>query len=179
MGNDDIRAAVGRVQRILGRKPEAGLTDDARAVAQWQGGLRIVSRHAGGHEVVTDMPTGLGGAGDRASPGWLFRSGLASCLATTIALHAAARGIALTHLAVTAESRSDVRGLLGLTAADGSAVHPGCRDVSLQVAIAADGASAEALRSLVADSEHLAPISAVLAAGVPATVCVRIGDGSA
>jgi uncharacterized OsmC-like protein len=61
------------------------------------------------------MPSEVGGSGDQVTPGWLFRAGLASCAATRIAMAAAAEGIELATLEVRASSRSDTRGLLGMT----------------------------------------------------------------
>ena len=74
-----------------------GMHDDAPATARWRGGTRVVTSHANGIEIPTDMPGELGGSGDRVTPGWLFRAGLASCAATRIAMGAAAEGIELTR----------------------------------------------------------------------------------
>ena len=92
MASQDIAAAMQRVESVLRRRPEVGLHDDAPATARWQSGTRVVSSHANGTQIVTDMPTELGGSGDQVTPGWLLRAGLASCLATRIAMAAAAAG---------------------------------------------------------------------------------------
>ena len=70
------------------------------------------------------MPGELGGTGDRVTPGWLFRAGLASCATTSIVLTAAAEGIELATLEVWVGSRSDARGLLGMTDDAGSPCSP-------------------------------------------------------
>lgn len=155
----EIAAALQRVEAVLQRKPEAGLHDDAPATARWAGGTRIVASHANGTEVSTDMPAELGGSGDRITPGWLFRAGLAGCGATTIAMHAAAEGIALDALEVRASSRSDTRGLLGMAGADGAPVPAGPCELRLHVRIAAAGVAPERLRSLVQSALRCAPIS--------------------
>ncbi|HUE09319.1 MAG TPA: hypothetical protein VMQ54_00200, partial [Steroidobacteraceae bacterium] len=110
MASQEIAAAMQRVESILTRRPEVGLHDDEPATARWQGGARVASSHANGTLLLTDMPTELGGTGDQVTPGWLFRAGLASCLATRIAMGAAAAGFELTLLEVLAGSRSDARG---------------------------------------------------------------------
>src|SRR5438552_3676240 len=100
MGMHDIAAAMQRVEEVLRRRPDAGLHDDAPATARWQGGTRIVASHANGTQMQTDMPDELGGSGERVTPGWLFRAGVASCAATRIAMAAAAEGVALDTLEV-------------------------------------------------------------------------------
>src|SRR5580658_7121835 len=99
-----------RFRAVLGRRPEAGIHADEPAIACWAQGTRVVSRHANGVQVATDMPGELGGTGDQVTPGWLFRAALASCAATRIALGAAAEGIVLTRLEVSASSTTDARG---------------------------------------------------------------------
>jgi len=114
MASPEIAAAMRRFESVLKRRPEVGLHDDALATARWESGTRVVSSHANGIHLSTDMPTELGGSGDQVTPGWLFRAGLASCLATRIAMGAAAAGFELAMLEVLASSRSDARGMLGM-----------------------------------------------------------------
>jgi uncharacterized OsmC-like protein len=159
---EDIATAVRRLESALKRRPATGMHDDAPATARWQTGLRFATSHAKGTQVLTDMPAGLGGSGDQVTPGWLLRAGLASCLATRIAMGAAATGIELTVLEVSASSRSDARGLFGIVEESGEPVGAGPRDVQLLVRISAPGISAERLRELVEDSNHCSPVSAAL-----------------
>lgn len=154
----NIASAVQRVEVALQRRPEAGLHDDAPALVRWQSGTRFVASHANGTQVLTDMPSEIGGSGDQVTPGWLFRAGLASCAATSITLAAAAEGVALTALEVRASSRSDTRGLLGMKDADGAAVYGGPGEVQLSVVISAQGASPQRLRALVEDGVRRSPI---------------------
>ena len=171
---EDIAAAVHRVESVLERRPATGIHDDAPATAQWQTGLRVVTRHANGTQMVTDMPAELGGTGDRVTPGWLFRAGLASCLATRIAMGAATAGIEITLLEVLASSRSDARGLLGMADVSGEPVGAGPRDVQLLVRIAAPGVSAETLQDLVEDSSRCSPISAAARDAVPVALRIEV-----
>jgi uncharacterized OsmC-like protein len=167
MATRDIAAAMQRVEKTLQRRPETGIHDDASATARWESGTRIVASHANGAQVLTDMPNELGGSGDQVSPGWLFRAGVASCLATCIAMNAAAEQIELTTLEVFANSRSDLRGLLGMADAAGEIVSAGPSDVQLRISIAARGASPERLRILVDDSCHRSPMLLALRNAVP------------
>jgi organic hydroperoxide reductase OsmC/OhrA len=167
-----IATAMQRVESVLTRRPEVGLHDDAPATARWESGTRIVSSHVNGTQMSTDMPSELGGSGDQVTPGWLFRAGLASCLATRIAMGAAAARIEVAMLEVMASSRSDARGLLGMPDASGELVSAGPRDVQLVVRIAAPGISPERLRNLVEDCNRCSPASTALRDAVP--VALRI-----
>ena len=172
---EDIATAMHRVESVLKRRPDAGMRDGAPATARWRTGLRVTARHANGTEVLTDMPTGLGGGGDQVTPGWLLRAGLASCLATRIAMGAAAAGIELTLLEVSASSRSDARGLFGMVEASGEPVGAGPRDVQLLVRISAARVSAERLQELVEDSNRCSPVSAALRDEVAVALRVEAG----
>jgi uncharacterized OsmC-like protein len=170
MATQDIAAAMHRVESILRRRPEMGLHDDAPATARWQSGTRVVSMHSNGAQVPTDMPTELGGSGDQVTPGWLFRAGVASCLATCIAMRAATAGIELSVLEVRASSRSDLRGLLGMKDAAGEGVCAGPCDVQLVVRIKALEVSPEQLRNLVEESHRCSPMPTALRNAVPLTL---------
>jgi organic hydroperoxide reductase OsmC/OhrA len=167
MAIKDIAAAMHRVESILRRRPETGLHDDAPATARWQSGTRIASSHSNSTQLQTDMPIELGGGGDQVTPGWLFRAGVASCLATCIAMRAANAGIELSELEVRASSRSDLRGLLGMKDATGKAVSAGPSEVQLVVRIKAHGISPEQLRNLVEESHGFSPMSTALRNAVP------------
>ena len=177
MASQEIAAAMQRVEAVLKRRPEAGLHDDAPAIARWQSGTRVVSSHSNGTRLVTDMPTELGGSGDQVTPGWLVRAGLASCLATRIAMGAAAAGFELAMLEVSASSRSDARGIFGMPEASGAPVGAGPRDVQVFVRIAAAGVSPERLRILIEESDRCSPVSAALRDVVPITLRIDVGDG--
>jgi organic hydroperoxide reductase OsmC/OhrA len=172
MATEGIAAAMHRAESILRRRPETGLHDDAPATARWHSGTRIASSHSNGTKVQTDMPTELGGTGDQVTPGWLFRAGIASCLATCIAMRAASAGIELAELEVRASSRSDLRGLLGMKDATGEAVRAGPCDVQLVVRIKAHGIPPEQLSNLVEESHRCSPMPSALRNAVP--VALRI-----
>jgi uncharacterized OsmC-like protein len=170
-----IAASMQRVETVLQRRPDMGLHDDAPATARWQHGTRVVASHANGTQMATDMPAELGGTGDQVTPGWLFRAGLASCAATTIAMAAAAEGIELATLEVRASSRSDTRGLLGMANAEGAPVSAGPQDVQLHVRIAARGIEPARLRALVEDSYRCSPIPSAVVSAVPVDLRIDVG----
>ena len=174
MTSEHVAAAVQRVQTVLQRRPEMGRHADAPARARWLSATRIVVGHDNGSEIATDMPTELGGSGDRITPGWLFRAGLASCAATTIAMTAAARGIVLDSLEIEARSSSDTRGLLGMHDAEGRAVSAAPDDLELHVRIAAAGIAPERLRELVEDGCRCSPIPNATAQATPFALHVDV-----
>ena len=171
---EDIAAAVRRVGSVLSADPTTGMHDDAPAAARWQSGLRVIASHANGTQVLTDMPTELGGSGEAVTPGWLFRAGLASCLATCIAMDAATEGIELASLEVLASSRSDLRGLLGMADSMGVPVGSGPSEIQLRVRISATGVSPERLRFLVEESNRCSPVSAAAREAVPVALRIEV-----
>jgi uncharacterized OsmC-like protein len=174
MALQEIAVAIQRVESVLGRRPEVALHNDAPATARWQSGMRVVSSHANGTQLSTDMPTEFGGSGSQVTPGWLLRAGLASCLATRIVMGAAAEGLELAMLEVSASSRSDTRGIFGMQDASGKPVCAGPCEVQLLVRISAPGVSPERLRTLIEQSNHCSPVSAALRAAVPMTVRIEV-----
>ena len=160
--SDSVLKAMQRVRTVLARRPEAGVHVDDPATARWNEGLCVDTFHANGTQVTTDMPAELGGAGDQASPGWLLRAALASCLATRIAMEAAAAGITLRRLEVLAKSTSDARGLLGMTDDGGKKITPAPREVQLEVKIGAINSTKEQLEAMIDNSFRCSPVSAAI-----------------
>lgn len=178
MDTDRIAAALARASTLFSRRPEAAQRDDSPGVVRWQGGTRMVARHASGREVETDMPPELGGEGAGVAPGWLLRAGVASCTATSIAMTAAREGIALDTLEVEVASRSDARGLLGVPEPDGAAVTPGPLEVRMRVRIAARGVPQERLRSLVQAANGRSPMTAALRNAYAVPLAIEFLDGA-
>jgi uncharacterized OsmC-like protein len=174
MTMQNIAAAVQRLGAVLQRRPEFGLHDDAPAMTRWQGGARMMATHANGTELFTDLPKELGGSGELVTPGWLFRAGLATCAASSILLCAATEGIELTALEVRASSRTDVRGLLGMTSDTGELVGAGPIDLRLHVRICADAVSAERLRAVVAEGMRRSPIPNAVSNATPVALDIDV-----
>ncbi len=132
-----------RVEAVLQRRPEIGLHDDAPATARWQGATRVVARHAERHRD-RDRHAGRARRQRRpVTPGWLFRAGLASCAATSIAMTAAARGIALDALEVEAAA-APTRAACSAWPTPTARRSPPARATSAAVRIAAAGRRARA-----------------------------------
>lgn len=169
-----VAAAMARVSSDLTRKPHAGLHDDAPAAVQWVGGLRTVARTEAGASVTTDMPEAVGGDDTAPTPGWLLRTALGSCAVTRIAMEAAARGITLALLEAHVTSRSDLRGLVGVAAPDGSAVPAGPMAMDLHVRIGAPGVDADTLRALVAATPGCSPVTCAVEQPLPVGLHIEV-----
>ena len=169
-----IATALQRAEAVLRRRPDMGMQDDSPATVRWQGGTRVTASHANGTSVPTDMPDELGGTGHLITPGWLFRAGLASCAATSIAMAAAVEGIALTTLEVVARSRSDTRGLLGMSDAQGALVPAAPQALALLVRIAAPGASTARLRAIVELGCRHSPIPNAVQCALPLQLSIAV-----
>ncbi len=174
MSMERIAAALHRVESILRRRPAAAVHEDAPALARWQSGTRVVTRHPDGASVETDLPSELGGTGDRVTPGWLWRAALGSCLTTRIVLAAAAEGVDLTTVEVETRSRSDVRGLLGLCDESGAVPCSAPGDVQLKVRLGARGMSSERLHALVIQSQCLSPMQMAVTRALPLDIVIEV-----
>ncbi len=174
MSLQDIEAGVKRAMAAFQRRPDAAVHANPPAVSRWESGTRVVTHSGDAMSVATDMPKELGGTGDQFTPGWLLRAGLASCAATSITLAAASEGIELTALEVHVGSRSDARGLLGMSEPNGEAVYAGLFDVELQVNIAADGSNPLALESLVTRCLSHSPVPSTLTTATPYALHVTV-----
>ena len=176
MTTREVATAMQRVEAVLRRRPEMGMQEDAPATARWMNGTRVVASHANGTQISTDMPGELGGTGEHVTPGWLFRAGLASCAATSIAMAAAAKGIELAMLEVRASSRSDTRGLLNMSDAEGEPVNAGPSDVQLVVRIGAHGIEPARLRALVEDGYRCSPTPNAVMNAVPVALRIDVEE---
>jgi uncharacterized OsmC-like protein len=96
---------------------------------------------AASHQIDTDLPKPLHGTDVGPSPLEVALSALGSCVATTIAVHAAAKGIELVNLEVTIAGGLDLRGFLNL--AD---VRPGYQRIELNVMLRSGLAQEEVVR---------------------------------
>jgi uncharacterized OsmC-like protein len=166
--------AVQRIRNVLSRHPEAGIHPDEPAIARWLQGVRVVCSHANGTQIATDLPAELGGSGDQIIPGWLMRAGLASCLATRIAVGAAAEGIVLTRLEVSAASTSDARGMFGMMTDLGEPITAGPRELRLEVRLGASGVPRERLQAIIDESYRCSPVCAALVSAVPVALHTEI-----
>ncbi len=113
-----------------------------------------------------DEPEALLGEGTAASPGEFVLIALASCIATSVAYHAAARGIRVESLESSLEGNIDLHGFLGLS----EEISNGFEDISVTLKIKSD-ASPEQLKELA----ELSPVLDTLTRAVPVKINVETG----
>jgi uncharacterized OsmC-like protein len=150
---ESIRSAIEAASGHLREHPDAATGTDAAATAVREEGLRFRVEGPQGR-VISDMAESVGGGATAPTPGWLLRAALAACDATLVAMEAARDGVELTDLAVSVESESDFRGVLGV---DGS-VNPGPIAIRTRIQLAASDATDEQLREIVERAEGRSPV---------------------
>jgi uncharacterized OsmC-like protein len=92
-----------------------------------------------------------------------------------IAIEAAREGIELTSLAVTVESESDYRGMLGV----GDSTPAGPVAMRTRIELTASNAGEDRLREIVERAERRSPVKDALARALPMTTEVVVGRGRA
>ncbi len=167
----EIRESILNVRSALAAKADAGPAPDRPAAAVMEDGLRCHVEGGDGWALVTDMPAPVGGGGSAPTPGWLIRAALASCAATTIAMRAAELEIELSGLEVTAESETDMRGLLAV----GNGAQPGPASVRLRVELGAKGADPEQFEELVSWADTHSPVGDCVRRAVPFELEITTG----
>jgi uncharacterized OsmC-like protein len=162
-----IAEAVARAGEYLGGHPDEARYRDSAARARLTTGLVVDVTGPTGEALRTDMPTGIGGTATAPSPGWYLRAAAASCVASLVAIRAAATGVELRSVDVEVDSESDDRGILGLD----PAIPAGALSVRVVITIAsdADPATAEAIARWAVDQ---CPVTESLSRAVPIEVKV-------
>jgi len=161
-----IRESVELARRYLGEHPGEARYTDSKATARLDAGLAIKVDAADGSSITTDMPVTVGGRGSAPSPGWILRAAQASCLATLIAMRAAEQGLELTFLAVTVDSESDDRGILGMD----ENVPAGPLSSRARVDMEAAGAGRAELLSVLAWADTHCPVQDAVRRAIPMSV---------
>jgi uncharacterized OsmC-like protein len=164
-----IKDAVANASAYLSAHPDEARYRDSPAVAKITSGLSASVTGPGGESVTTDMPAGIGGGGSAPSPGWLMRAATASCVASLIAIRAAAVGTSVGPFEVTVDSESDDRGILGLD----EAIEAGALSMKVAVSFDATDAGQEGVRELVDWAIRHCPVTDTIARAVPIEVEVR------
>lgn len=148
-----VRHAIEQTMAAIAADSTRAKARNVPATARITDGLKCEVAGPHGERLETDMPPAMGGAASGPNPSWLFRSALASCTATVIAMRAARLGIRLDALEVTVESESDVRGLLGMD----EKVSAALSTIRTKVKIRGD-ASPDSLRALVEWADAHSPV---------------------
>lgn len=161
-----IREAIEKATAYLREHPGDAVSTDTRATAVVQSGLRVSVTGPGNESVLTDMVPSVGGEGSGPSPGWLLRAGMASCVATLLAMRAAHLGQTLERVEVEVDSVSDDRGILGIDASTPS----GPLSVGIAIRVAAPSFERAQLEALVAWAVDHCPVVDAVRRAVPLNV---------
>lgn len=164
-----IADAVAIASTYLTEHPDEARYRDSHARAHLEAGLVVSVTGPGGERLTTDMPVGIGGSASAPSPGWFLRAAAASCVASLIAIRAAATGVPLRSVDVEVDSESDDRGILGLD----PAIPAGALSVSVVVSIDASGHDPAALTELAAWAIEHCPVTDTIGRAVPISIVVR------
>jgi uncharacterized OsmC-like protein len=163
-----IAEAVANATAYLTEHPDEARYRDSVARARLTSGLIVEVTGPTGETLQTDMPTGIGGTATAPSPGWFLRAAAASCVASLVAIRAAATGVTLRSVEVEVDSESDDRGILGLD----PAIPAGALATRVVVSIATDsdrGTSDAIARWAV---QHC-PVTESLGRAIPLEVEIR------
>ena len=112
--------------------------------------------------VESGEPPILLGGNEGANPVEFLLHALAACVTSTVAIHAAARGITIHEMSTEIEGEVDLRGLLGLD----EAVPAACREIRLQIHVEAD-CTDEELDDLLAFVQTHSPVATTISQPVP------------
>jgi uncharacterized OsmC-like protein len=164
-----IKDAVAQASAYLTGHPDEGRYRDAAATARLSNGLLVDVTGPGGESLRTDMPRGIGGTATQPSPGWFFRAAAAACVASLIAIRAAATGQRLLSCEVRVDSESDDRGILGLD----EAVPAGPLATRIEVTLEAPGMLPSDRQALVRWAVEHCPVTDALSRPVPIELEVR------
>jgi uncharacterized OsmC-like protein len=124
--------------------------------------------------IPADEPVVLGGTDRGASPMELVLTGLAACLAISIAYSAVEEGVEVHAIEIDVEGDIDLGGLFEIA----GSVRPGFEEVRLIVRVDAD-ASQEKIEDLVNRGYRRSPVVDSLMSKVPVRVCIGQEDAGA
>lgn len=161
-----IKDAVERASAYLTEHPDEARYRDSVATARITSGLVATVTGPGGEQLTTDMPAGIGGTASAPSPGWFLRAAVASCVASLIAIRAAATGATIREIEVTVDSESDDRGILGLD----DSIPAGALSAKIAVRLTGTDLDGGERRKLVAWAVAHCPVSDSVGRAVPLEV---------
>lgn len=164
-----IQDAVARASAYLAEHPSEARYRDATATARLGSGLHVEVTGPGGESLRTDMPRGIGGGATEPSPGWFFRAATAACVASLIAIRAAATDKTVLSCEVQVDSESDDRGILGLD----DAVPAGPISTRIEITLEAPGMQRADRVALAHWAVEHCPVSDAITRAVPIEVDVR------
>jgi uncharacterized OsmC-like protein len=128
-------------------------------------GTSQTHRHSKPFTLDSDEPPVLLGGDRAANPVVYLLHGLASCMATAIAYHAAARGIRVEQIESQLEGDIDLRGFLGLD----EKVRPGYKQIRVKLRVKAD-CPEDKLKEVMQFGSKYSPVYNVITSNIPVEV---------
>lgn len=171
----DVEQLVGTVEAVKGKPSMANFKFRARS--QWLEGGRSRTtitdfdgadqhhRHAKPFVLESDEPPVLLGSDRAPNPVVYLLHGLASCLATSIAYHAAAQGIRIKEIESQLEGDLDLHGFLGLD----EKTRRGYKQIRVKLRVQTD-CSDEKLKEVFQFGQKFSPVYDTIASAVPIQV---------
>ncbi|MCI4646400.1 MAG: OsmC family protein [Hyphomonadaceae bacterium] len=148
---DPIRTALKRATRTVTLKPAFGQRTYANTATVRSGLACNIAE--GKHDLISDVPPGMGGSGQGASPSMLFRSAVSGCLAIGLKMWAARQNVPVEEISVTVETDVDARGQLGVACK----AAPGFEAIRVTIEIASN-APAEAIGAVIEKTLRTSPM---------------------
>jgi uncharacterized OsmC-like protein len=167
--NVSIADSVAKASAYLTDHADEARYRDSYARASLESGLLVSVVGPGGEALRTDMPAGIGGTATAPSPGWFLRAAAASCVASLVAIRAAATGVTLRSVVVEVDSESDDRGILGLD----DAIPAGALSTRVVLTIDAAGLDRPALEALGSWAVEHCPVTSTISRSAPLEIEVR------
>lgn len=169
--SNSIRAALEDAGAYLAAHPDEARYTDSAAIARIEDGLRVRVDGPSGEQLVTDMPSAVGGAATAPSPGWFLRAAVAACAASLATMRAAQVGLTGFRCEVEVDSESDDRGILGLDASTPA----GPLSMRIGFRMEAHGAGLDQLEEVAVWAVGHCPVSDAVRRGVPVHIEVTAG----
>jgi uncharacterized OsmC-like protein len=123
-----------------------------------------------------DMGPEFGSGHQGPSPAWLCRASVAACAASCIVVQAARAGLAIERVVCEVDSRSDLRGLLGMTDENAEPVSAGPLDLHLRVQVCARGATQAEVLSLIDAALRCSPVQRTVEDATACALQVEVMD---
>lgn len=155
----NINAVMGLIGKIQ-KEPDVAATK-WNAMVKWKGGFQSEATIRDFPPILSDEPSGLGGADSGPNPVEQILAAYGNCLAVGYAANATVAGIEIKDLSIELEGELDLHTFLGL-----KQDHAGYNNITVKVNIDCD-ASAEDLQTLHDNVSNSSPVGHTLGRAIP------------
>ncbi|MEM7706167.1 MAG: OsmC family protein [Pseudomonadota bacterium] len=163
----DTKTALDRAARLVAERPAFGQRT-YYATATLNGSMECLIREKH-HDLIADVPPGMGGTDQGPSPSCLLRAAMASCVAIGIRSFAIRAEVEVEQVQVRFETDVDARGQLGVCAS----AAPGFEAGRLQISVYSCE-TPDAVKAVVQQSLTLSPMLDAVRCRTPIETCVKV-----